>query len=444
MSILAVDDIPDNLDVLEALLAEPGLRILRAPGGPEALELLLSHDDVAVALLDVQMPGMNGFELAELMRGAERTRHIPIIFLTAAAPDAARLFRGYEAGAVDFLFKPLDVALMRSKVQVFIELFRHRQVLAAQLEEHRQLVRMSELLFGVLGHDLRTPLGAIVSSAEVLRLKSRDDETMQRMVATIQSASGRMTRLIAQLLDFGAARLGNLPIRPRATDLATLCETAIAELDDQHTFELQRSGDTCGTWDPDRLLQVLSNLLGNAAKHGTPDAPIVVRVCGTAAGEVRVEVTNPGTLPTEIAGLLFTPFVASSAATRGTGLGLYIVDQIVKAHGGTVTGLQRERQHLVRRAGAAPRCGSRGRGGRAIGGGGGADGPPRLRRRWPRRQPIARQPRASRTMCPSSGSTSFSIARRTALTEPGKAITTRHCEMPAQARLSIAAEPTSW
>src|SRR5918993_189871 len=136
VSILAVDDIPDNLDVLDALLAEPGLRMLRASGGQEALELLLRHDDVAVALLDVQMPGMNGFELAELMRGAERTRHIPIIFLTAAAPNAARLFRGYEAGAVDFLFKPLDVALVRSKVQVFIELFRHRQALAAQLEEH--------------------------------------------------------------------------------------------------------------------------------------------------------------------------------------------------------------------------------------------------------------------------------------------------------------------
>jgi two-component system, sensor histidine kinase and response regulator len=338
VSILAVDDIPDNLEVLDALLAEPGLRMLRASGGPEALELLLRHDDVAVALLDVQMPGMNGFELAELMRGAERTRHIPIIFLTAAAPNPARLFRGYEAGAVDFLFKPLDVGLVRSKVQVFVELFRQRQALATQLEEHRQLVRMSEMLFGVLGHDLRTPLGAIVSSAEVLRLRSRDDDTMQRMVATIQSASGRMTRLIAQLLDFGAARLGNLPIRPQPTDLATLCETAIAELEDQHTFELQCSGDTRGTWDPDRVLQVLSNLLGNAVKHGVHDAPIQVRLCGTDPAELCVEVTNPGTIPDEIAELLFTPFVASSAATRGTGLGLYIVDEIVKAHGGTVRG----------------------------------------------------------------------------------------------------------
>ena len=338
VSVLAVDDIPDNLDVLEALLAEPGLRVLRASGGHEALELLLRHDDVAVALLDVQMPGMDGFELAELMRGAERTRHIPIIFLTAAAPEAARLFRGYEAGAVDFLFKPLDISLVRSKVQVFIELFRQRQQLAAQLEEHRQLVRMSEMLFGVLGHDLRTPLSAIVTSAEVLRLRTQGDETLQRVAATIQSACSRMTRLIAQLLDFGAARLGNLPINPRPANLATLCETAIGELRDRRTFEVHESGDVSGTWDPDRFLQVLSNLLGNAVQHGEGDTPINVRLCGTEGETVILEVSNVGTLPPDSEATLFTPFASSSASTRGTGLGLYIVDQIVKAHGGSVSG----------------------------------------------------------------------------------------------------------
>jgi two-component system sensor histidine kinase/response regulator len=337
VSVLAVDDVPDNLDVLEALLASTGLRVLRASSGKEALELLLRHEDIAVALLDVQMPEMDGFELAELMRGAERTRHVPIIFLTAGAPEASRLFRGYEAGGVDFLFKPLDIPLLRSKVNVFIELFRHRQALAVQLEEHRQLVRMSELLFGVLGHDLRTPLSAIVTSAEVLRMRTRGDETTQRVVSTIQSASSRMTRLIAQLLDFGAARLGNLPINPRATSLDELCEVAIGELRDRHTFEVHESGDCRGTWDPDRLLQVLSNLLGNAVQHGD-EQPVRVRLCGTEAEHVIVEVANVGTLPDDIAATLFTPFVTSNASTRGTGLGLYIVDQIVKAHGGAVNG----------------------------------------------------------------------------------------------------------
>ena len=342
VAVLAVDDIPDNLDVLEALLTEPGLRVLRAAGGREALELLLRRDDIAVALLDVQMPEMDGFELAELMRGAERTRHVPIIFLTAGAPEAARLFRGYEAGAVDFLYKPLDISLLRSKVQVFIELFRQRQLLAAQLEEHRQLLRMSEMLFGVLGHDLRTPLSAIVTSAEVLRLRSRDDETLRRVASTIQSASARMTRLIAQLLDFGAARLGNLPIKPRQANLANLCEVAISELRDRCTFEVHEAGDVSGTWDPDRLLQVFSNLLGNAVQHGERDKAVRVRLCGTEPADIVIEVTNTGAMPADTSEVLFTPFASSSAATRGTGLGLYIVDQIVKAHGGSVLGRSEE------------------------------------------------------------------------------------------------------
>jgi two-component system, sensor histidine kinase and response regulator len=338
VSVLAVDDVEDNLDVLDALLARPELRVLRARSGNEALELLLAHDDVAVALLDVQMPEMDGFELAELMRGAERTRHVPIIFLTAGAPESARLFRGYEAGAVDFLFKPLDISLVRSKVQVFIEMFQQRQRLAAQLEEHRQLLRMSEMLFGVLGHDLRTPLSAIVTSAEVLRLRSRGDEQLARVADTIQTASGRMTRLITQLLDFGAARLGNLPVKPREADLARLCELAIAELRDRQPFELRVEGDTVGTWDPDRLVQVISNLLGNAIQHGEPGASVQVEVCGSSPDVVTCAVTNVGTMPEGTAASLFTPFAQSAAATRGTGLGLYIVDQIVRAHGGGVEG----------------------------------------------------------------------------------------------------------
>ena len=105
--VLVVDDLEANLVALAALLADPGIEVLQASSGGRALELLLEHD-VAVALLDVQMPKMDGFELAELIRGAARTRDVPIIFLTAAGPDPGRRFRGYEAGAVDFLTKPIE------------------------------------------------------------------------------------------------------------------------------------------------------------------------------------------------------------------------------------------------------------------------------------------------------------------------------------------------
>ncbi|WP_129791093.1 response regulator [Sphingosinicella sp. CPCC 101087] len=131
VKLLIVDDVEENLNALEALLGGDGIELLRAQTGPEALELLLLHE-VALALLDVQMPGMDGFELAELMRGTERTRGIPIIFLTAVATDERRRFRGYETGAVDYLLKPVDAHIVRSKVEIFCELARQRQELARQ------------------------------------------------------------------------------------------------------------------------------------------------------------------------------------------------------------------------------------------------------------------------------------------------------------------------
>jgi PAS domain S-box-containing protein len=128
---LLVDDLEDNLLALRALLKREGLELLQARSGPEALELLLVHD-VALAILDVQMPGMDGFELAELMRGTERTRRIPIIFITAGMMDAQRRFRGYEKGAVDFLFKPIEPHILSSKAEVFYELYCQRQEVACQ------------------------------------------------------------------------------------------------------------------------------------------------------------------------------------------------------------------------------------------------------------------------------------------------------------------------
>jgi CheY-like chemotaxis protein len=139
INFLLVDDLEENLLALEALLQREGLTCLKARSGEEALELLLVHD-VALALLDVQMPGMDGFELAEFMRGAMRTRHVPIIFLTAADRDSHLALRGYAAGAVDYLTKPFDPWVLRAKVSVFVELWTMTQQLAAQSD----LVRTRE------------------------------------------------------------------------------------------------------------------------------------------------------------------------------------------------------------------------------------------------------------------------------------------------------------
>ncbi|BCA56055.1 putative Histidine kinase [Nitrospira sp. KM1] len=145
-TILIVDDIEANLIALCAVLRQDDLTILQARSGRDALESLLVHD-VALALIDLQMPDMDGFELAELMRGVERTRRVPIIFITASAQDVERRFRGYETGAVDFLYKPIEAEILRSKTQVFVDLYRHRQEIICQRDElHRLLEEKSQLL----------------------------------------------------------------------------------------------------------------------------------------------------------------------------------------------------------------------------------------------------------------------------------------------------------
>ena len=131
---LLVDDLEENLLALAALLQRQDVEILTARSGAEALELLLVHD-VALAFLDVQMPEMDGFELAELMRGSERTRQVPIIFVTAGARDQHRLFKGYESGAVDFLFKPIEPHILQNKADVFFQLHRQKLQLARELSE---------------------------------------------------------------------------------------------------------------------------------------------------------------------------------------------------------------------------------------------------------------------------------------------------------------------
>ncbi|WP_260923294.1 response regulator [Novosphingobium sp. 9] len=160
--ILAVDDIRENLVALEAGLDQPGVELVTARSGMEALELLL-RQDFALALLDVQMPEMDGFELAELMRGTERTRGVPIIFLTAVATDERRRFRGFEAGAVDYMLKPLDLHVLNSKVAVFVELARQRQEIARQRDE------LGMALSRTRAHGDNSPL-AVLEIDESLRI----------------------------------------------------------------------------------------------------------------------------------------------------------------------------------------------------------------------------------------------------------------------------------
>src|SRR5471032_460335 len=196
---LLVDDLEENLLALSALLRRDDVEILAAQSGPEALELLLVNE-VALALLDVQMPKMDGFELAELMRGSERTREVPIIFVTAAARDQHRLFKGYETGAVDFLYKPIEPHILEGKAEVFFRLYRQKQQLAQQLREQTETLRLNEMFTAVLGHDLRNPLSAILMAAHIVQHQS-DNETVRATATRIVTSGRRMTRMIDDMFD---------------------------------------------------------------------------------------------------------------------------------------------------------------------------------------------------------------------------------------------------
>jgi len=332
---LIVDDTEENLVALEALLRRDGLEVLKARSGSEALELLLVHE-VALAFLDVQMPEMDGFELAELMRGAARTKHVPIIFVTAGARSSQRIFKGYESGAVDFLFKPIEPHVLKGKADVFFELYRQRRELA-------NVLRLNEMFVGILGHDLRNPLGAIILGTQLLERQIEDDKHLATL-RRITKAGQRMTDMIEQLLDLTRVRLAGGLGFVRAlkhADVAFLVQRTVDELRGAHPereIKVETRGE-CGTrGDADRLLQLFSNVIANAIHHGTPGVAVSVTV-ESSEDAISVCVQNEGVIPPDLLPTIFDPFRGRhpSSKSRGLGLGLFISQQIAVAHGGGIS-----------------------------------------------------------------------------------------------------------
>jgi two-component system sensor histidine kinase/response regulator len=359
---LIVDDLEENLLALSALLEGDDVELLSARSGAEALELLLIHD-VALAFLDVQMPEMDGFELAELLRGSERTRHIPLIFVTAGAREPQRMFKGYDTGAVDFIYKPIEPRILKNKADVFFELYRQRRQQALELQDRTETLRLNEMFSALLAHDLRSPLSAILASANLLQRRTADQASLEAAERIVTSGK-RMARMIEDMLDLARARLaGGIIVKRVPSDFQALLERVVREHQSAASTRVIKTtyeGNCTGLWDPERIAQVASNLIGNALKHGNADAPVIIRLDGSQPDSVSLVVKNGGTIPPDVLAHLFDPFRGGrreSGRGEGLGLGLYIISQIVLAHQGTVdvtTGQEDETAFRVQLPRTAP------------------------------------------------------------------------------------------
>nr|WP_320016816.1 diguanylate cyclase [uncultured Desulfobacter sp.] len=212
--ILIVDDMPANLTALKALLENLEAVIIQAGSGNEALSLTLEHE-FAVVLMDVQMPEMDGFETAELMRMNQTTRHVPIIFVTAISKEQQHIFKGYEAGAVDYIFKPLDPHIIRNKVLIFIELFNHKQTIEQKrlelkeanqtiLEQQKALVEEERLkvmlqLAGAAAHELSQPLMVLLANLEMLELEKEDHSRVMALLPKVQNAGESIAKTVKKI-----------------------------------------------------------------------------------------------------------------------------------------------------------------------------------------------------------------------------------------------------
>lgn len=213
----------------------------------------------------------------------------------------------------------------------------------AALDELRETVRFNEMFTGILGHDLRNPLGAIVTAAQ-LAIARGPGERITKPLSRILTSSARMTRMIEQLLDFTRVRVGGgIPLAAQPIDVVPVVRQVMDELEDANpewTLRLESVGNTAGAWDADRLGQVFSNLVANAVQHGDVAGGVRVRVDGTHAERVRIDIHNTGVIPVDVIPTIFDPMAGSMrrrSGSRGLGLGLYITREIIRTHGGTIT-----------------------------------------------------------------------------------------------------------
>jgi signal transduction histidine kinase len=340
VKILLVDNEPKGLLALEAILEPLGQKLIAATSGKEALRHLLAHD-FALILLDIRMPELDGFQTAELIRGRERSRHTPIIFLTASYESEVQVFRGYALGAVDYVFKPLKPEILRSKVEVFVDLARTTETVRKQAAELEAANKDLESFSFSVSHDLRAPLRAIGGYSNILRESCGDklgDEN-NRVLGKIIESTQRMETLIEDLLAF--SQFGREPLSAREIDMDELVREVVDEfrsVPGQRTPQCILKAMPVGWGDGSLIRQVWLNLLSNAIKFtGTKEVPLIELGGSSEDSRTIYYVKDNGAgFDMRYYARLFGVFqrLHSTKEFPGTGVGLAIVQRIVVRHGG--------------------------------------------------------------------------------------------------------------
>jgi signal transduction histidine kinase len=362
IKILIVDDRPENLIAIRAALQGCGYEFIEATSGSEAVVKAHEHNFAAI-LMDVQMPGMDGYQAAVEIRKLSKSRSTPIIFVTAIHRTEEHEHSGYVAGAVDYLFKPLNVDILRAKLAVFAELQRKNDELeqqskklreaALQEQENRLLkeaLRTRDEFLSIAAHELKTPITPLNLQMQSFIQMYRDGsilkvepERLQRMLDISHQQVERLSRLINELVDVSRITADKLEIHLDEMDLVELWNSILLAFTEQirHSgchIETHTEPKIIGSWDRFRLEQVIINLLSNALKYGAGHPIHVSLFAKDQTAFFRIQDFGIG-IHLKDQSRIFERFerAVSSQHYGGLGLGLYIACQIVQLHKGRVS-----------------------------------------------------------------------------------------------------------